>query len=52
MQIMTFAGSFFKMQVNKLINWLLFLALSIIWGSSFILMKHSKEELSARKLQP
>src|SRR3954469_25612468 len=38
------------MQVNKLINWLLFLVLSIIWGSSFILMKHSKEELSAAQI--
>jgi len=35
------------MAINKLINWMLFLLLSIIWGSSFILMKHSKEELSA-----
>jgi len=33
-----------------LINWLLFLVLSIIWGSSFILMKHSKEELSASQI--
>ena len=40
----------FKMQVDKLINWLLFLVLSIIWGSSFILMKHSKEELSASQI--
>jgi len=39
-----------KMQVNKLINWFLFLLLSIIWGSSFILMKHSKEELSASQI--
>ena len=38
------------MQVNKLINWLLFLVLSIIWGSSFILMKHSKEQLSAAQI--
>jgi drug/metabolite transporter (DMT)-like permease len=38
------------MQVNKLINWFLFLLLSIIWGSSFILMKHSKEELSASQI--
>jgi drug/metabolite transporter (DMT)-like permease len=36
--------------MNKFINWLLFLALSIIWGSSFILMKHSKEELSAPQI--
>jgi drug/metabolite transporter (DMT)-like permease len=38
------------MQVRKLINWLLFLVLSIIWGSSFILMKHSEEELSASQI--
>jgi len=36
--------------MSKFINWLLFLALSIIWGSSFILMKHSKEELSAPQI--
>jgi len=38
------------MQVRKLINWLLFIVLSIIWGSSFILMKHSEEELSASQI--
>jgi drug/metabolite transporter (DMT)-like permease len=38
------------MATNKLINWLLFLVLSIIWGSSFILMKHSKEELTAPQI--
>ena len=38
------------MAINKLINWILFLLLSIIWGSSFILMKHSKEELSASQI--
>ncbi len=38
------------MAINKVISWLLFLLLSIIWGSSFILMKHSKEELSASQL--
>ncbi|TMI97063.1 MAG: DMT family transporter [Bacteroidetes bacterium] len=38
------------MSLNKLINWLLFLLLSIIWGSSFILMKHSKEELTASQI--
>jgi len=38
------------MAINKLINWLLFLLLSIIWGSSFILMKHSKEELTASQI--
>ena len=49
-RIRTFAGTFFKMRTNRLINWLLFLVLSIIWGSSFILMKHSKEELSASQI--
>jgi len=38
------------MQATKLINWLLFFLLCIIWGSSFILMKHSKEELSASQI--
>jgi drug/metabolite transporter (DMT)-like permease len=38
------------MHVNKLINWLLFLLLCIIWGSSFILMKHSNEQLSAPQI--
>ncbi len=38
------------MSIDKLINWLLFLLLSIIWGSSFILMKHSKEELTASQI--
>jgi len=33
------------MRINRLINWLLFVVLTIIWGSSFILMKHGKEEL-------
>lgn len=38
------------MPTNKLLNWVLFLILSIVWGSSFILMKHSKEELSASQI--
>jgi len=38
------------MHTKKLINWLLFVVLTIIWGSSFILMKHSKEELSASQI--
>jgi drug/metabolite transporter (DMT)-like permease len=38
------------MAINKLVNWFLFLLLSIIWGSSFILMKHSKEQLSAPQI--
>jgi len=32
---------------NKLINWLIFIALSFIWGSSFILMKEGLVHLSA-----
>ena len=47
--IKTFAGAL-RTSMSKFINWLLFLALSIIWGSSFILMKHSKEELSAPQI--
>ena len=31
---------------NRLLNWLLFLALSFIWGSSFILMKEGMAQLS------
>jgi len=38
------------MGVYKLINWCVFLLLTIIWGSSFILMKHSKEELTASQI--
>ncbi len=37
--------NFFK--VNKgLVNWLIFIALSIIWGSSFVLMKEGLKNLS------
>lgn len=32
---------------NKLVNWLLFAVLSLIWGSSFILMKLGIEQLNA-----
>ncbi|HET9823755.1 MAG TPA: DMT family transporter, partial [Chitinophagaceae bacterium] len=38
------------MSFNKLIKWSLFLLLSVIWGSSFIIMKHSKEELTASQI--
>jgi len=38
------------MGINKLVNWLLFVLLCIIWGSSFILMKHSKVQLSASQI--
>jgi len=36
--------------VSRLMNWLLFLLLCVIWGSSFILMKHSKEQLTAAQI--
>ena len=35
---------------NKLISWLLFVILCLIWGSSFILMKVSKEGLTAPQI--
>src|SRR5262249_5998145 len=38
------------MTKHTLINWILFLLLSVIWGSSFILMKHSKEQLSGPQI--
>lgn len=31
----------------RALNWLIFVILSLIWGSSFILMKHGLEELNA-----
>ncbi|HYJ37045.1 MAG TPA: DMT family transporter, partial [Chitinophagaceae bacterium] len=31
---------------KRLLNWILFIALSVIWGSSFILMKEGMEKLS------
>ncbi|MBD0333501.1 MAG: DMT family transporter [Chitinophagaceae bacterium] len=34
------------MQKQKIINWVIFILLSFIWGSSFILMKLSKEDLT------
>jgi len=40
----------FVMSLNRIVNWLLFLLLCIIWGSSFIIMKHSKEELTASQI--
>jgi drug/metabolite transporter (DMT)-like permease len=38
------------MKTDKIISWSVFLLLTIIWGSSFILMKHSKEELTANQI--
>lgn len=34
------------MSKHKIVNWLIFLLLSVIWGSSFILMKKSAEVLT------
>jgi drug/metabolite transporter (DMT)-like permease len=33
------------MQKDKILNWVLFVVLSVIWGSSFILMKLSRQSL-------
>src|SRR5437762_2835929 len=38
------------MQKNRLLDWGIFLLLTLIWGSSFILMKHSKEQLTAPQI--
>src|SRR5688572_19406159 len=38
------------MNNQKLINWSLFVLLSLIWGSSFILMKVSKEHLNGYQI--
>ena len=35
---------------EKVINWLIFIILSVIWGSSFILMKVSKEHLNGYQI--
>ena len=35
---------------NKFINWTFFILLCFIWGSSFILMKYSKDALSASQI--
>lgn len=35
---------------NKLVNWGIFILLSFIWGSSFILMKYSRQELTATQI--
>src|SRR5688572_11295382 len=35
---------------NKTINWLIFVVLCFIWGSSFIMMKLSKDGLSASQI--
>ncbi|MDQ3682477.1 MAG: DMT family transporter [Bacteroidota bacterium] len=34
------------MKREKIINWIIFIVLSVIWGSSFILMKESSKELN------
>ena len=38
------------MSREKIINWLLFIVLSLVWGSSFILMKASKEHLNGYQI--
>ncbi|HEX6333924.1 MAG TPA: DMT family transporter [Flavisolibacter sp.] len=35
---------------NKLVNWLLFILLALVWGSSFILMKKSAEDLTGQQI--
>lgn len=35
---------------EKVVNWLIFIILSVIWGSSFILMKVSKEHLNGYQI--
>lgn len=44
LELRTFAMS------NKLISWMLFILLCFIWGSSFILMKASKQGLAAPQI--
>ena len=36
----------YNMSKQKIVNWLIFILLSLIWGSSFILMKKGSENLS------
>lgn len=38
------------MQREKVINWIIFIVLSVVWGSSFILMKWSKEHLNGYQI--
>lgn len=38
------------MQRKKLVDWILFVVLSVIWGSSFILMKISREHLNGYQI--
>jgi drug/metabolite transporter (DMT)-like permease len=38
------------MTKEKWVNWMIFVALSIVWGSSFILMKKSAESLSGAQI--
>jgi len=35
---------------NKLISWIIFVILCFIWGSSFILMRYSKDDLTAPQI--
>lgn len=38
------------MKKDQLVNWVLFVVLAVIWGSSFILMKVSKEHLNGYQI--
>jgi drug/metabolite transporter (DMT)-like permease len=38
------------MRSDKIISWSIFILLTIIWGSSFILMKHSVEQLTGPQI--
>ena len=42
--------SLFMNRNDKVVNWCIFILLCIIWGSSFILMKWSREGLSAAQI--
>ncbi len=46
-KICTFASKIQLLHNNKLINWFIFISLSLIWGSSFILMIKGLERLTA-----
>ena len=38
------------MKKEKIINWIIFIVLSVIWGSSFILMKETSKELNGLQI--
>ena|SRR5687767_4307662 len=47
--LLTFT-SFFMVRNVRIVNWCIFILLCIIWGSSFILMKWSREGLNATQI--